>query len=302
MTTTCSRTPRWPHRIVPFTFLESLKVRMNLVAKSIAQTHIHNGCPAHNTFSTAGYGTITVRGIMVCTSTYIIKTWSNLWRIIYLLMSSECIQIWLGTHSAKVEKNAPSRCRSSFPNGLAETQQLDSSWNVGNNAFVLIAHTAARTTNTFSMFLFALLTSRSTFDNAFRFRELANRRRYSPRYCWLSSHRFDLLVWGSIWDGTCNIFSHSFHSAGSISTIAGNRMVRISLRFYSRNIGSHTTLPFNLDGEENAGQYALFIGAGKSYTSFGCTGMQRCTKLKRITTIEVWPISQAWLPQNISEA
>jgi len=32
------------------------------------------------------------------------------------------------------------------------------------------------------------------------------------------------------------------------------------------------------------GQYALFIGAGKSYTSFGCTGMQRSVNLKRITT------------------
>jgi hypothetical protein len=52
-----------------------------------------------------------------CTRTYTIKTWSTFWRIIYLLMSSECIQIWLGTHSAKQEKNAPSRCRSSFPNG-----------------------------------------------------------------------------------------------------------------------------------------------------------------------------------------
>ena len=39
----------------------------------------------------------------------------------------ECIQIWLGTHSVKQEKNAPSRCRSSFPNGSVEKQQLDSS-------------------------------------------------------------------------------------------------------------------------------------------------------------------------------
>ena len=31
----------------------------------------------------------------------------------------------------------------------------------------------------------------------------------------------------------------------------------------------------HLAGAENDGQYALFIGAGKSYTSSGCTGMQR---------------------------
>jgi len=55
------------YRIGPLTFLESLNVRMDLLAKSIAQTHIHNGCPALNTYSTVGYGTITMRGIMVCT-------------------------------------------------------------------------------------------------------------------------------------------------------------------------------------------------------------------------------------------
>ena len=38
-------------------------------------------------------------------------------RIGPLLMNSERIPIWLDTHSAKQEKNAPSRCRSSFPNG-----------------------------------------------------------------------------------------------------------------------------------------------------------------------------------------
>jgi len=69
-----------------------------------------------------------------------------------------------------------------------------------------------------------------------RSRLSANRLRYSHRYCWLSSHRFDLLVWGSIWDGTCNSFYHSLHSTGSLSTIAGNRLVRISLRFYSGTI------------------------------------------------------------------
>ena len=85
--------------------------------------------------------------------------------------------------------------------------------------------------------------SRLSTTFAFRFRELANRRRNSPRYCWLSSHRFDLLVWGSIWDGTCNSFYHSFHPTGSLSTSAGNRLVRISLRFYSGAIGY---LPTNI--------------------------------------------------------
>jgi len=99
-----------------------------------------------------------------CTRTYTIKTWSTFWRIIYLLMSSECIQIWLGTHFTKQEMNAPSRCRSLFPNSSVKTQQLDSSRNVGNNAFMLIAHTAVRSTNTFfSMSLFALLMPQSTF-------------------------------------------------------------------------------------------------------------------------------------------
>jgi hypothetical protein len=56
---------------------------------------------------------------------------------------------------------------------------------------------------------------------------------------------------------------------------------------------NRTTRPSNLDDEENAGLYVLFIGAEKSYISFGCTGMQRCTNLKRITTTEVRPISQA---------
>jgi hypothetical protein len=99
-----------------------------------------------------------------CTRTYTIKTWSTFWRIIYLLMSSECIQIWLGTHFTKQEKNAPSRCRSLFPNSSVKTQQLDSSRNVGYNAFMLIAHTAVRSTNTFfSMSLFALLMPQSTF-------------------------------------------------------------------------------------------------------------------------------------------
>jgi hypothetical protein len=55
-------------RIGPLTFLESLNVRMDLLAKSIAQTHIRNGCPDLPTSSTVGYGTITIRGIMVCTN------------------------------------------------------------------------------------------------------------------------------------------------------------------------------------------------------------------------------------------
>ena len=199
MTTTCSRTSRWPHRIGPLTFLESLNVRMDLLAKSIAQTiHFRLLAMARLLLDVLWFALIYSER---CTSTYIIKTWSTFWRIIYLLMSSECIQIWLGTHSAKQEKNAPSRCRSSFP---AKTQQLDSSWNVGYNASLITAHAAVRTTG---------CRSRLSTTFAYRFRELANRRRNSLRYCWLSSHRSDLLVWGSIWDRICNSFYHSFHPA-----------------------------------------------------------------------------------------
>jgi hypothetical protein len=55
-------------RIGPLTFLEILNVRMDLLAKSIAQTRIRNAYPDLPTISTVGYGTITIRGIMVCTN------------------------------------------------------------------------------------------------------------------------------------------------------------------------------------------------------------------------------------------
>ena len=55
-------------RIDPLTFLESLNVRMDLFTKSIAQTHIRNGCPDLTNSSMVGYGTNTIRGIMVCTN------------------------------------------------------------------------------------------------------------------------------------------------------------------------------------------------------------------------------------------
>jgi hypothetical protein len=55
-----------------------------------------------------------------------------------------------------------------------------------------------------------------------------------------------------------------FNPTGSVPSVAGNWLVRTPF----------LTLPSNLDDEENDGQYALFIGAGKSYTSFGCTGMR----------------------------
>ena len=57
------------------------------------------------------------------TRVFIIRTWSRFCRIIYLLMNSECILIWLGTHSEKHGKNFHSQCRSSFPNGWAKTLQ-----------------------------------------------------------------------------------------------------------------------------------------------------------------------------------
>jgi hypothetical protein len=116
----------------PLTFLENLNVRMNVVPEHTPSRH----------------------------GPFFGKSFLN-----HLsLMSSECIQIWLGTHFTKQENNAPSRCRSLFPNGSVKTQQLDSSRNVGNNAFMLIAHAAVRSTNTFfSMSLFALLMPQSTF-------------------------------------------------------------------------------------------------------------------------------------------
>jgi hypothetical protein len=73
----------------PLTFLESLNVRMDLLAKSIAQAHIHNGCPAHNTFSTVGYGMITIRGIMVCT---------NLQRTLYQHIHHQDMVYFLANH------------------------------------------------------------------------------------------------------------------------------------------------------------------------------------------------------------
>jgi hypothetical protein len=76
-------------RIGPLTFLESLNVRMDLLAKSIAQTHIRNGCPDLPTSSTVGYGTITIRGIMVCT---------NLQRTLYQSIHHQDMVTFLANH------------------------------------------------------------------------------------------------------------------------------------------------------------------------------------------------------------
>jgi len=51
------------------------------------------------------------------------------------------------------------------------------------------------------------------------------------------------------------------------------------LSLYCGTIGylptKHTTLSLNLADVVSAGQYASYIGAGKSFTSFGCIAMQR---------------------------
>ena len=66
--------------------------------------------------------------------------------------------------------------------------------------------------------------------------ELAEWRRHSPRYCWVSSYQFDLLVRGSFRDRTSNSFCHSFNPTGSVPSVTGNWLVRPSLRFYSGTI------------------------------------------------------------------
>jgi len=76
-------------RIGSLMFLESLNVRMDLFAKSIAQTHIRNGCPDLPTSSTVGYGTITIRGIMVCT---------NLQRTLYQSIHHQDMVTFLANH------------------------------------------------------------------------------------------------------------------------------------------------------------------------------------------------------------
>ena len=76
-------------RIGPLTFLESLNVRMDLLAKSIAQTHIRNGCPDLHSSSTVGYGTITIRGIMICT---------NLQRTLYQSIHHQDMVTFLANH------------------------------------------------------------------------------------------------------------------------------------------------------------------------------------------------------------
>ena len=47
------------------------------------------------------------------------------------------------------------------------------------------------------------------------------------------------------------------------------------LRNHWLSANKHTNLPLNLADVVSAGQYASYIGAGKSFTSFGCITMQR---------------------------
>ena len=68
-------------------------------------------------------------------------------------------------------------------------------------------------------------------------RDLAYWWRHSPRYCWVSSDRFDLLVRGSFWDRTRNSPFHIFNLTGSDPSLTGNWLVRLSLRFHSGTIG-----------------------------------------------------------------
>ena len=112
----------------------------------------------------------------------IIRTWSRFCRIIYLLMNSECILIWLGTHSERHGRNVHSLCRSTFSNGLAKTQQLGSSCNAGNNDSMIIAPAAEMMMHIFYMSLFARLCSRLSQTLASRFQNLVAQQRYSARH------------------------------------------------------------------------------------------------------------------------
>ena len=124
------------YRIGPLTFLESLNVRMDLLAKSIAQTHIHNGCPALNTYSTVGYGTITIRGIMVCT---------NLQRTLYQNIHHQDMVYFLANHLSIDEQRVhtdlawhsfrKARKECSFP-----MQKFISKWLSGDTATGLVTN------------------------------------------------------------------------------------------------------------------------------------------------------------------
>jgi hypothetical protein len=65
------------------------RILLSILIKSIAQTHIWNGCPDLTTSSTVGYGTITIRGIMVCT---------NLQRTLYQSIHHQDMVTYLANH------------------------------------------------------------------------------------------------------------------------------------------------------------------------------------------------------------
>ena len=76
-------------RIGPLTFLENLNVRMDLLAKSIAQTHIHNGPCSQYIFDCWLWYDFTIRGIMVCT---------NLQRTLYQNIHHQDMVYFLANH------------------------------------------------------------------------------------------------------------------------------------------------------------------------------------------------------------
>jgi hypothetical protein len=119
--------------IGPLTFLESLNVRMDLLAKSIAQTHIRNGCPDLPTSSTVIWYYYYSR-IMVCT---------NLQRTLYQSIHHQHMVTFLANHLSIDEqlvhttlawhsfRKARKEC--SFP-----MQKLISKWLSGDTATGLV--------------------------------------------------------------------------------------------------------------------------------------------------------------------
>jgi hypothetical protein len=274
-------------RIGPLTFLKSLNVRMDLLAKSIAQTHIHNGCPALNTFSTVGYGTITIRGIMVCT---------NLQRTLYQTIHHQDMIYFLANHLCIDEqrvhtdlawhsfRKATKEC--SFP-----MQKFISKWLSGDTATGLVmkrrkqrlhAH-CPRCGEDDEHLLHVLICSA---DAAVDIRQPL----LTDLENWLIDEDTHPDIADYLLTGLTSWFEDPFRTEPVIlSTIPPIRQHFFAVLSWNYWLpaNKHATLPFNLDVVDNDGQYALFIGVGKSYTSFGCTGMLRCTNLKRITTIEV---------------
>jgi hypothetical protein len=71
------------------------------------------------------------------------------------------------------------------------------------------------------------------------------------------------------------------------------REIRHGQSLESIPANNRTTLPLNPDEEEKDGQYASFTDVGKSYTSFGCTGIQHYMNLKHTRITEAQYISHS---------